>query len=304
MRDDGERNQFVFTITAQRTTVPETANATVTIIIQDINDNAPVYTGNTHLTIEENAESSTIITNISATDKDHGENGTITTYVIMNNPNFTINNQGVLRSTVVFDYEARQTSYDITVEITDGGQPSRTVTYNLTIEVLNTNDNSPVFNSSLYFVDIREGETVGQILLLVTVEDKDLEPYSIRESSLVDPLTSTPPGLTIIGRKHDSSSYEIILSCMSPPPQQTVYTFELTADDGDSIATSTLLVGLFTQVNFIQFDLVDLPEINVIATRLIPQIQGSVTTVYGSSSIGLNVHLYTIEQIDNGQATM
>ena len=100
-RDDDERNQFVFTITAQRTTVPETANATVTIIIQDINDNAPVYTGNTHLTIQENAESSTIITNISATDKDHWENGTITTYVIMNNPNFTINNQGVLRSTVV-----------------------------------------------------------------------------------------------------------------------------------------------------------------------------------------------------------
>ena len=57
---------------------------------------------------------------------------------------------------------------------------------------------------------------------------------------------------------------------MSPPPQQTVYRFELTADDGDSIATSMLLVGLFTQVNFIQFDLIDLPEINVIATRLIP----------------------------------
>ena len=139
---------------------------------------------------------------------------------------------------------------------------------------------------------------------MVTVEDKDLEPYSIRESSLVDPLTSTPPGLTIIGRKHDSSSYEIILSCMSPPPQQIVYTFELTADDGDSIATSTLLVGLFTQVNFIQFDLVDLPEINVIATRLILQIQGSVITVYGSDSIGFNVHLYSIEQIGIGQATM
>ena len=303
-RDDDERNQFVFTITAQRTTVPETATATVTIIIQDINDNAPVYTGNTHLIIEENAGSFTIIATISATDEDHGENGRIARYILNNNPNFTINNQGELQSTVVFDYEARQTPYDITVEITDAGQPSMTMTYNLIVEVLNTNDNSPVFNSSLYFVDIREGETVGQTLLLVTAEDKDLEPYSIRESSLVDPLTSTPPGLTIIGRKHDSSSYEIILSCMSPPPQQTVYTFELTADDGDSIATSTLLVGLFTQVNFIQFDLVNLPEINDIAARLIPQIQGSVITVYGSRSIGLNVHLYTIEQIGNGQATM
>ena len=304
-RDDDERNQFVFTITAQHTNVSETATATVTIIIQDINDNAPVYTGNTHLTIEENAESSTIITTISATDEDYGENGTIATYVIMNNPNFTINNQGVLRSTVVFDYEARQTPYDITVEISDSGQPSKTMRYNLTIEVLNTNDNSPVFNSSLYFVDVREGETLGQTLLRVTVEDKDLEPYSIRELSLVvDPLTSTPPGLTIIGRKHDSSSYEIILSCMSPPPQQMVYRFIMTADDGDSMATSTLLVGIFTQVNFIQFDLVDLPEINVIATRLIPQIQGSVITVYGSGSTGLDVHLYTIEQIGNGQATM
>ena len=304
-RDDDEHNQFVLTVTAQRTTVQETATATVTINIRDINDNAPMYAGNTQLAIEENAERSTIIATISATDKDLGENGMIASYTLLNGDrNFTIDNQGVLRSSVVFDYETRQIPYDITVEISDGGQPSRTMRYDLTVEVINMNDNRPAFDSSLYFVDIREGETVGISLLTVTAEDNDLDPYSIRESSLVDPLSSSPLGLTITGRKRDSSSYDIILSCMSPPPRQTVHTFELTADDGDNVDTSMLLVGLFTQINFIQFDLADIPDIIAIAERLIPQIQGSVTAVYGSDSIGFNVYLYTTEPIGNGRATM
>ena len=304
-RDDDERNQFVLTITAQRTDVTETATATVTINIQDINDNAPMYTGNTQLAIEENAEPSTIIATISATDKDLGENGTITSYTLLNGDlNFTIDNQGVLRSSVVFDYETRQIPYDITVEISDGGQPSGTTRYDLTVEVINMNDNRPAFDSSLYFVDIKEGETLGKSLLIVMAEDNDLDPYSIRESSLVDPLSSSPLGLTITGSKLNSSSYDIILSCMSPPPQQTVYTFELTADDGDNMETSMLLVGLFTQINFIQFDLADIPDIIPIAQRLMPQIQGSVTAVYGSDSIGFNVRLYTTEPIGNGRATM
>ena len=302
-RDDNERNQFVLTVIAQHTN--ETANATVIINIHDINDNSPTYTGNRQLAIEENADSLTIIATISATDEDLGENGTIARYILLNDdPNFTINNQGVLRSSVRFDYETRQTPYDITVEIRDGGQPSRTMRYDFTVEVINMNDNRPTFDSSLYFVDLKEGETVGTVLLTVTAEDNDLDPYSIRESSLVDPLSSSPPGLIINGRKRGSSFYDIILSCMSPPPQRTIYTLPLTADDGDYVATSTLFIGLFAQINFIQFDLADIPDINTFAELLMPLIRSSVATVYGASSIGFNVHLYTTEPIGNGRATM
>ena len=302
-RDNNERDQFVFSIIASRTAVSETATATVTVNIQDINDNSPTYTGDRELSIEENAASSTIIANISATDKDSGENGTITRYVLVNNNQFfTISNQGVLRSNVMFDYETRQ-DYDITVRIHDSGRPTmRTSEYDFTINIINLNDNEPIFNHTLYYADIREDERVGYALLHVTVEDKDLDPYSIRGLPLVIPTVGSPPLRLIFDDiNRVGSSFPVILFSISPPPQSGAYQFELQATDGENLATSTLYVGIFKQINFIQFILDDIPDVNIIAERLTRLIQGSLSVVYGS---GVYVFLYSIEQTGGGKATM
>lgn len=303
-RDNDGRNQYIFSVIAERHAVSETATATVTVNIEDINDNSPMYTGDGQLSIKENASRSTEIATISAIDIDLGENGTIRRYRLLNNnENFIINNQGVLRSNVVFDYETSQT-YGITVEISDGGQPSRKMSYDFTVEVININDNLPVFNHTFYFADIKEGETVGHTLVNVIVEDKDLEPFSIRGSPLVNALGNAPLRLIVDERSRDGSSYPIILSSISPAPQSALYQFDLQASDGDYVATSTLYVGVFTQIHFFQFDLDDIPEIDTIAGRIIILIRSSLVTVYGSSGTALNVYLYSTERTGNGKATL
>ena len=304
-RDDNELNQYIFSVIAERSAVSETATATVVINIQDINDNSPSYEGNTPLSIDENAARSTLIATISATDPDLGENGTISRYTLLNNnQNFVINNQGELRSNAVFDYEITQI-YNITIEISDNGQPSMTARYNLTVGVNNLNDNPPVINHTMYFADIKEGETPGHILLNVIIEDRDPDPHSIRQPPLVTSQTSgTPLRLFADDRNRVDNSYPIVLSTISSAPNSAVYSFTLQATDGDSVASATLYVGVFTQIHFFQFVLDDIPEVNVFAREIIAIVQRSLFNVYGSRSNGLNVHLYSIEPAGDGRTTM
>ena len=301
-RDMEQNNQYIFSVIAQRSAVSETATATVVINIQDINDNDPTYTGTTQLSVNENAGSSIPIATISATDPDLGENGRISRYTLLNNnQNFIINNQGVLQSNAVFDYEITQ-SYDITIEISDGGQPTKTARYNFTVNIVNLNDNPPMINHTMYFADIKEGEGVGHILLNVIIEDRDSDPYSIRQPPLV--TGSAPLRLFVDDRNRVGSSYPIVLSFISSAPDSAVYSFNLQATDGDTVASATLYVGVFKQIHFFQFVVDDIPEVDAIAARIIDLIEISLFTVYAGRSSGLNVYLYSIESTSDGRETM
>ena len=305
-RDDNEQNWFTLSVIAQRSAVSETATATVMINIEDINDNSPVYTGSSRvLSINENAEHSTIIATISATDQDFGKNGIISTYTLMNNvQNFNINNQGVLRSNAMFDYETAQ-SYDITIQISDGGQPVRRTSYDFTVEVNNLNDNPPMINHTTYFADVKENEIAGYILLSVMIEDRDSDPFSIRQPPLVTSQTgSVPLRVFVDDRSRDGNSYPIIVSSISPGANSAVYSFKIQATDGNTVAEATLYIGVFKQIHFIQFTVDNIPEINDIAQRIITLIQNSLFTVYGSSSSGLNVYLYSIEPSNDRRIIM
>ena len=175
----------------------------------------------------------------------------------------------------------------------------------LVVEVINLNDNQPRFNHTMYFADIKEGERPGHILLNVIVEDKDLDPYSIQGSPLVNPVSSAPLRFTVDDRNHDGSSYPVILSStFQAPTESTVYPFELQATDGSTLATATLYVGVFTQMYFIQFVLDSIPEIDAIALRIITLIESSLFTVYGSASSGFRAYRYSTEPSGDGRSIM
>lgn len=303
-RDNEQNDQFVFSVTAQRTAIQETATATVVVNIQDINDNGPKYNGTTQFSINENTVLQTEIATISAADRDLGENGTIAGYILNNNPNFTIDNNGVLRSSIMFDYETQKT-YEVSIQIIDGGQPPKRTNYVLTVEVINLNDNLPMFNYDTYFVDIKEGEAANHFLLNVIVEDKDIDQYSIQGSPLVNALAGAPPlRLIVDDRNSVGNSYRIILSSIPQVIQTGVYSFQIQATDRDNVATATLYVGVFTQPYFFQFTLDNIPEIAAIIDRVITLIENSLFTVYGARSSGLNVYLYGIELTNDGRRTM
>lgn len=74
------------------------------------------------------------------------------------------------------DYESRQ-SINVTVRASDSGIPPKTTEQLFTIDIININDNLPIFSEPFYEAEINENATVRQNVITVSASDLDLPPY-------------------------------------------------------------------------------------------------------------------------------
>ncbi|EDO35412.1 predicted protein, partial [Nematostella vectensis] len=120
----------------------------INITILDENDHAPVFTQNSYLgSIAENTKPGVSILRVSAADRDSGSNGDIKYAIdwdaIQSNSIFDLDSStGVIRTKQNLDFEVKN-SYTFNVIASDGGVPSKNDLATVTINVLDTNDNSP-----------------------------------------------------------------------------------------------------------------------------------------------------------------
>ncbi|KAL5291988.1 hypothetical protein ACFFRR_011017 [Megaselia abdita] len=133
------------------------SKARVQVNLQDINDNSPMFSKNEYkFKIEENLPQDTEIGKVSATDKDSGQFGVIE-YVLkgFGSENFYVNKTtGILYVKHGVDFEF-QSMYSLTIVAVDGGGlESNAYVF---IEILDINDNPPVFENQEYTRTIREG---------------------------------------------------------------------------------------------------------------------------------------------------
>ncbi|KAJ9576330.1 hypothetical protein L9F63_006830, partial [Diploptera punctata] len=154
----------------------EVGSAQVVINLVDANDNSPTFPQSSYrLRVSESAESGSLISNITATDVDSNEYGSII-YSIKGfgaEKFYTQPNEGgiyVAKSSTGLDYET-QKSYSLTFEARDGG--GRISTASLFVEVEDVNDNAPVFEQREYSRTVREGATSFQPQLFVRATDID-----------------------------------------------------------------------------------------------------------------------------------
>ncbi|CAF0755364.1 unnamed protein product [Didymodactylos carnosus] len=80
----------------------------------------------------------------------------------------------VLVTAHILDREI-QSTYDLIVTVTDNGQPQLSTTYKLHIQVDDENDNFPIFDSEMYFVDIKENNEINATLIQVHATDLDIK---------------------------------------------------------------------------------------------------------------------------------
>jgi LPXTG-motif cell wall-anchored protein len=141
----------LYTLAIQVSDGRETHTATVTININDQNDNAPVPQGFTKA-INENLANGTTIGTVTANDADTNSEFTYAITAGNGTGAFAINpNTGEIRvaNSSKLDYETVQ-SFMLTVQVSDGVNTADTT---VTINLINLNDNTPVMNDAVFHVD-------------------------------------------------------------------------------------------------------------------------------------------------------
>ncbi|KAM5170547.1 protocadherin Fat 4-like [Mantella aurantiaca] len=153
----------------------------IDIEIQDINDNNPTFLANdyfieiTELVTSAGAQFALEI----AKDLDIGING-VKQYILNTNSYFSLSVKNRVDGTLipqlilekVLDREEKQEHHLILTAI-DGGEPPRSGSCNITITVVDINDNPPIFDQSVYRIKMKENVPLNTVVLLLNATDLD-----------------------------------------------------------------------------------------------------------------------------------
>ncbi|XP_052364215.1 protocadherin alpha-3-like isoform X22 [Oncorhynchus keta] len=147
--------------------------------IVDVNDNAPSFSAKSQtINVAENTLPGVKFTLSEASDLDVGKN-TVSTYKLSPNEYFSldIHNGGESVSAELVLQKAldreKQPVIQLTLTAVDGGNPQRSGMSQIIVNVLDINDNLPVFTSSLYKTQISENVLIGTTVFTVNATDAD-----------------------------------------------------------------------------------------------------------------------------------
>nr|XP_019951921.1 PREDICTED: protocadherin gamma-C3-like [Paralichthys olivaceus] len=174
--------QYNITISATDEGSPHLSNVSfITVHISDVNDNMPYFQEPViKVYVKENGKVGTVIKTVTAMDADTSNNGQVS-YSILDSSSkslsiptlVNINSEtGEIISLQSFNFEELKT-FQFKVQATDSGVPPLSSNLQIQINVLDVNDNSPVFSKSLYKVQVVENANVGTKLLTLTATDLD-----------------------------------------------------------------------------------------------------------------------------------
>ncbi|XP_048088265.1 protocadherin gamma-C5-like isoform X12 [Alosa alosa] len=171
-------SSYKFDIVARDKGVPAMEGlCSIHLDVLDINDNAPdIILKSLPSPVREDAPIGTVVALISAKDVDTGNNGRVSLSLAPGLP-FTlkpsISNNYALVTGTALDREMHP-EFMVEIRASDSGSPPLTSKKNIKVDILDVNDNPPVFTQSLYTVYVRENGAAGSILCSVSASDSDL----------------------------------------------------------------------------------------------------------------------------------
>ncbi|KAJ8022289.1 Cadherin-23 [Holothuria leucospilota] len=245
--DRESTSSYILTVfaTELNTSQPEeekTSSTQVFITVEDVDDNEPTFDNETvTATIAENSPSgSPLNMELFVTDGDTPENAGFTLSLEQDGDAFRlqgskytssarvdvrVNNNGYL------DYEVR---HNLTFKVIAKSSQYTSVA-NVTVEITDVNDNTPLFRSDSYEGSFPENVSEGYPILTVEADDGDGAEVTYTTSSQEFSINETSGEITTAGGDFDAEL-------------RTLYTFTVTASDGER-AGAVLVTLVCTDLN-------------------------------------------------------
>ncbi|MFT7804338.1 cadherin EGF LAG seven-pass G-type receptor 2 [Arapaima gigas] len=169
---------------------PRSSTATVRISVEDDNDNAPQFSEKRYVVrVPENTAPNSQILQVTATDRDRGSNAVVHFSIMSGNTRglFYIDAQtGTLDLVGQLDHETGK-EFTLRIRAQDGGRPPLSnISGLVTVQVLDVNDNAPIFVSTPFQATVLENVPVGYSVIHVQAVDADSGDNSRLEYRLVE----------------------------------------------------------------------------------------------------------------------
>ncbi|XP_061097128.1 neural-cadherin [Conger conger] len=155
---------------------PNTDMAYVRIFVTDVNDNAPAFSQPVYeISVEEDEEVGFVVITVTANDEDEGANAKLRYQITSGNARGTFDVEPEVGTVFIaqrLDYEQEQ-RYELRLVASDGKWENQTL---VVINVINKNDEAPIFTETEYHASVTEELTdLPMLALQVSATDPDQE---------------------------------------------------------------------------------------------------------------------------------
>ncbi|XP_058596968.1 cadherin EGF LAG seven-pass G-type receptor 1 isoform X1 [Neofelis nebulosa] len=177
---------------------PLSATATVHIVVEDDNDNYPQFSEKRYVVqVPEDVAVNTPVLRVQASDRDQGQNAAIHYSIVSGNlkGQFYLHSlSGSLDVINPLDFEAIR-EYTLRIKAQDGGRPPLINSSGLVlVQVLDVNDNAPIFVSSPFQAAVLENVPLGHSVLHIQAVDADAGENARLRYRLVDTASAAVGG--------------------------------------------------------------------------------------------------------------
>uniref|UniRef100_UPI003AAAC68E protocadherin-16-like n=1 Tax=Centroberyx gerrardi TaxID=166262 RepID=UPI003AAAC68E len=166
-----------YTLTVRSSDSKHQSEANLTVLVDDVNDNAPTFTQDLYqVTVSEHLPAGSAVITVTATDRDSGDNGKISYRVMSSSRDiFYIDpSNGTLFINQKTEFDFESPSILVVIEARDRGSPSLSSFATVQVQVSDVNDNAPIFHQSEYRATVSEDGLPGSTILTLEAVDGDL----------------------------------------------------------------------------------------------------------------------------------
>lgn len=291
----------------------------VDIILEDVNDNAPVFLSKSYYAnISEASVIGTSVLQVNAKDSDTGNNQEVFFQLVeekeKSSDYFTVDRDtGVITTAQILDHEEIQ-QHKLRVRVVDGGVPALSSDVTVTIDVTDLNDNAPTFSELTYKSTVSELAPRGHFITQVQASDADSSDSNNLEFSIIS--GNEEQNFSI-----DKQTGAIVISNHRRPHMQPLYKLNVSVSDGvfkNSAFVMVTVVGAnFHNPTFSQLEyVVELIENSPVGTMVAEaratddddgiygQINYQIVNDFAKDkfSVNENGEIFTLESLDRENA--